>query len=75
MLPDMDIALNAMDEPRIVAPWEEINKYMEIERATRKMAPPKQVVSDFQTLTLQPDPDVKVVDKAWEDTSMFQCIG
>jgi hypothetical protein len=67
----MDLALNAMDEPRIVAPWEEIDKYMETERATRKMAPPKQVISNFQTLNLRPNPEVEVVDKAWEDTSAF----
>jgi hypothetical protein len=75
MLPDVDLALNAMDEPRIVVPWEQINKYMEIERATRKMAPPKEVISEFQTLILQPDPEVEVTEKAWEDTSMFLCLG
>ena len=40
-LPDMDLALNAMDEPRLVVPWEDINQYMEAERASRKMHLPK----------------------------------
>jgi len=71
LLPDMDLALNAMDEPRIVVPWEQINEYMEIERKTRKMPKPKNVVSKFQTLTLHPDAEVKVADKEWEETSMF----
>jgi len=71
LLPDMDIALNAMDEPRIVVPWEEIDKYMEKERATRNMAPPSEVVSQFSTLSNKPDPDVKVRPKEWEETRML----
>jgi hypothetical protein len=54
-----------------VVPWEQINEYMEIERKTRKMPKPKNVVSKFQTLTLHPDAEVKVADKEWEETSMF----
>jgi hypothetical protein len=71
LLPDVDIALNAMDEPRIVVPWEEIDKYMEIERATRNMPPPSEVVSDFSTLSNKPDPDVKIRPKEWSEYSML----
>jgi hypothetical protein len=71
MLPDMDIPLNAMDEPRIVLPWEDVNKYMEKERAARSMPPAKEVVSDFQTLSDKPDPEVKVRAKNWIDTRKF----
>ncbi|KAH6653314.1 capsular associated protein [Truncatella angustata] len=49
-LPDMDIALNAMDEPRMVVPWEDITAYMEKEMKTRALWPPKQVISEFDTL-------------------------
>lgn len=49
-LPDMDIALNAMDEPRLVVPWEDISAYMEKEKKSRVFWPPKQVVSEFDTL-------------------------
>jgi hypothetical protein len=66
MLPDMDLALNAMDEPRIVVPWEEINGYMEKERASRKMVHPKEVVSNFQPLTQHPDAEVEIAPKLWE---------
>jgi len=58
LLPDMDIALNAMDEPRIVLPWEKIDKYME-------------VVSDFSRLTNRPDPEVKARPKNWAENSML----
>ncbi len=72
LLPDMDIALNAMDEPRIVLPWEQINEYMDIERSTRHMPPPEEVVSDFRPLSNRPDPEVKTRSKNWVTTSMFQ---
>ena len=65
MLPDIDIPLNAMDEPRIIAPWEEVNRLMEIERSTRAMAPAKDVHSSYRTLEEQPDKDVKTRDKNW----------
>lgn len=71
MLPDMSLPLNAMDEPRIVAPWEEVNEYMEIERSTRSMAPVNEVVTEFQRLELPgygPDKDVETRPKEWEET-------
>jgi hypothetical protein len=71
LLPDMDIPLNAMDEPRILVPWEEINGYMEKEQQSRVMPPANEVVSDWQTLDLpglgEKDKDVKTRDKAWEE--------
>lgn len=73
-LPDMDLALNAMDEPRIVAPWEQINHNMKMERASRKMPPPNEVVSDFQSLVNSPEPDLKVQDKVWERNGLFTML-
>lgn len=69
LLPDMDIPLNAMDEPRIELKWEDINKLMKVERATRKMVAPTEVVTDFHTLTDNPEPEVSVRPKNWEDIS------
>ncbi|KAM0811863.1 putative Capsular associated protein [Seiridium cardinale] len=72
-LPDMDIALNAMDEPRLVVPWEDIAGYMEKEKKTRSLWPPKQVISEFDTL-----PTVKTGfttpatrKKNWEDSDPY----
>ncbi|RDW84821.1 hypothetical protein BP6252_02411 [Coleophoma cylindrospora] len=69
LLPDMDIALNAMDEPRIVVPWEEINEYMDIERQTRNMPPAADVIQTYNNLPppTEGDPDMEVVSKDWED--------
>lgn len=71
LLPDMDIALNAMDEPRIVLPWEQVDKFMEIERSTRSMAPPGDVVKEFSKLSDRPDPEVVNREKNWAETCMF----
>lgn len=38
-LPDLDMAINVMDESRIVTPWEKINEYMTKEAETRKEVP------------------------------------
>lgn len=68
-LPDMDLALNAMDEPRLVVPWEDINRYMEAERALRKMAPPGEVVSEYGGLAGADSDHMPTSDKEWEGTS------
>lgn len=73
MLPDMDFPLNAMDEPRIVVPWEQITEYMDIERKERAMPPPSEVVSEFQKLPppTEGDKDVETREKNWEQTRKY----
>jgi len=73
LLPDMDIPLNPMDEPRIVVPWEEINKYMEIEKKSRVIHPTSQVVERFRTLPPPDvgDEDVKLREVEWETNGKF----
>ncbi|KAI1419918.1 glycosyltransferase family 90 protein [Xylaria sp. FL1777] len=76
LLPDMDVALNAMDEPRLVVPWEEVATYMQKAEHTRKLTPVDKVVSTFQDL---PDPEVgykkpATRKKKWEETSPFWLI-
>ncbi|KAL1853584.1 hypothetical protein VTK73DRAFT_8926 [Phialemonium thermophilum] len=73
LLPDMDIALNAMDEPRLVVPRETIDEYMATARETRVLKDPSSVVSEFEKLP----PKDKVVSPEtvrkleWEDTRPF----
>lgn len=73
MLPDMDINFNAMDEPRIVVPWEQINEYMKVERKERSMPPAAEVVSEYQPLAppQEVDNDIVVKDKNWEGTREY----
>lgn len=36
-LPDMDIPMNRMDQPRVVVPWEDLQEYLKIEEQTRSL--------------------------------------
>jgi hypothetical protein len=38
-LPDMDIAMNTMDQPRVMATYEDIQKYLKVEESTRATPP------------------------------------
>lgn len=72
LLPDMDIALNAMDEPRLVVPWEDIDAYMTAAAKTFGLADPKDVVDQFQKLPPPgegPDKSEVTANKNWENTS------
>ncbi|KAH9992562.1 glycosyltransferase family 90 protein [Xylariaceae sp. FL0662B] len=78
LLPDMDIALNAMDEPRLVVPWEDIDGYVKKARKSRVLAPINGVVSDFQTLPA-PTKDEALTkayaeQKDWEGTNPYWLV-
>lgn len=36
-LPDMDIALNIMDQPRVVVPWDQLQQMLKLEEQTRSL--------------------------------------
>ena len=64
-LPDVDMAINIMDESRIVAEWEDINQCMKLEQATRKIVPEELLVDDYQSLAdLDRNPPEKF-DPGW----------
>ena len=44
-LPDMDIALNLLDQPRVAVPWDDMQKMLSKEVETRKMHP--EVIDGF----------------------------
>jgi hypothetical protein len=73
MLPDMDIALNPMDEPRVVVPWENVNDMMNNERLTRNLAPPYQVIQEFQKLPPPGEGEREVGNRVlgWDTESKF----
>ncbi|KAL2163753.1 hypothetical protein VTH06DRAFT_5812 [Thermothelomyces fergusii] len=70
LLPDLDLAMNPMDEPRVVVPWEDVEEYMREAAKTRTMADPKEVVSEFGKLPLAeqalPDPQQQMPLDIWE---------
>lgn len=71
LLPDMDLALNAMDEPRIVVHWEQMREYIKKERKTRVMPPPEDVHRMFKPIPASDhfENSSSIRDKAWESTS------
>ena len=52
-LPDMDLAVNVMDESRVVVPFEKTDAYMQEEQATRKLVAEKDIIDTFQTLPVE----------------------
>ncbi|KAB5542581.1 hypothetical protein GE09DRAFT_1061844 [Coniochaeta sp. 2T2.1] len=74
LLPDLDIALNAMDEPRLVVPWEDIDGYMTEAHKTRHMPDPSNVINEYQRLDKPgegPDNDIEVPKTEWEGTKPY----
>ncbi|KAI8938221.1 hypothetical protein NX059_005883 [Plenodomus lindquistii] len=51
-LPDLDMAMNVMDESRVIVPWEEINKHVGVEERTRHVLPTNKVQSQYQTYSV-----------------------
>ncbi|CAK7241915.1 MAG: hypothetical protein STHCBS139747_003388 [Sporothrix thermara] len=58
-LPDMDLALNALDEPRIVVPWEAMADHLVKADRTRGFPEAKQVLTDFQSSPWDSNDDEK----------------
>ena len=80
LLPDMDLALNAMDEPRMVVPWEDINAYMKKAAKTRRIVDVKSVVSEFGKLPplgaapTQQEPSAETPPVVWEKDSRLTLL-
>ncbi|KAK3298564.1 glycosyltransferase family 90 protein [Chaetomium fimeti] len=53
LLPDMDLALNPMDEPRMMVPWEDIDEYIKKAANTKRIVNVESVVSSFSTQMLE----------------------
>ncbi|KAK6217541.1 capsular associated protein [Colletotrichum tabaci] len=50
-LPDIDMPINYMQEPRILVPWEDMEKYVAKEGKIRKMPTKNKATAGFQSLT------------------------
>jgi hypothetical protein len=77
LLPDMDLALNPMDEPRLVVPWEDIQGYMRQAAKTKTMEDPRGVVSEFGKLPLPGKETLEeeaAPERIWEHESELTCI-
>ncbi|KAI0420352.1 lipopolysaccharide-modifying protein [Xylaria grammica] len=45
-LPDLDIPVNLLDEPRVLVPWEDIARNIAKERTSRRLFPPNEAVAE-----------------------------
>lgn len=66
-LPDLDMAINVMDESRVIVPWEEIDKYVRVEEQMRSVLPVSKVTSQYQSYSL--------FDNSTEDPPQIVWIG
>lgn len=49
-LPDLDMVVNVMDEPRVLVPWDQMNIYVNTERANRQLIEPRNAISLYTGL-------------------------
>lgn len=66
-LPDVDLAFNNIDESRILVPWEKVNDYVEEASKHRNLAPPEELISEYQSLDALPDGFPEPKAHEWED--------
>lgn len=71
LLPDVDLPLNAMDEPRIVVPFEEVSEFMAKAEETRSLPDPKGVKQEFSELLPvgHKEPEVDPRAHPWDETT------
>ena len=66
-LPDVDLPMNVMDEPRLLIPWEEINGMVQYEASVRRVVHSSTVRTEFTGLPpLDAGPDGEHFDPHWE---------
>jgi Glycosyl transferase family 90 len=74
-LPDMVIPCNAMDEPRLIVPWETINKYVEVEQGSRRMTAAANTSNTYHNWHKDDeDKSVKATEVVWKDSSSISLV-
>ncbi|TGZ80496.1 hypothetical protein EX30DRAFT_396219 [Ascodesmis nigricans] len=51
-LPDMDIAMNRMDQPRVIVPWEDMQAALKVEESSRALPSIDKVRNEFTKIDL-----------------------
>ncbi|OAA65371.1 Lipopolysaccharide-modifying protein [Niveomyces insectorum RCEF 264] len=70
LLPDLDMSINGMDEPRVVVPWEDMAKYVAEAARTRSMPTTDEVIDRFQRLETTEQDDGEP-DTKWQTTGPY----
>lgn len=66
-LPDMDIAMNRLDQPRVVVPWDDMQKLLAAEVASRRIAPDASAswTTNMTGFSEEKNPSPDVTDPEW----------
>jgi hypothetical protein len=70
-LPDLDMPLNMLDEPRVAVPWENISSYFEMESKARQLQPAYQVMQEFTHLDIDDEMIEYDEPKTFSDRSPY----
>ncbi|KAH6968621.1 hypothetical protein HG530_013388 [Fusarium avenaceum] len=68
-MPDVDMPINYMDEPRLLVPFDDLSKLVDHERANRRIAPMKEVFTKFKSLSKLDDEKPQPYDPYWHNSS------
>jgi hypothetical protein len=71
-LPDIDMPINYMDESRIVVDWEVINEYVRVAEGKKKLLPPNEVITEYQSRAEIDALDIKPYDPEWRSDGITQ---
>ncbi|OAA55465.1 Lipopolysaccharide-modifying protein [Cordyceps fumosorosea ARSEF 2679] len=64
-LPDLDMAVNVMDESRVLTPWDTINHYLNMEKEQRSIVDPKDTIAEYSSLHELDSEKHDVYDPGW----------
>lgn len=81
LLPDLDMAVNIMDESRVIVPWENIDKYVRSAEEAKELVEVNEVLSQYQSYAgfdegLEVAPEVSWISPGEEpfwDTARVGC--
>lgn len=61
-LPDLDMAINEMDEPRVVVPWEAVNKHVQDAAESKKLVARSDMIASYHNTSVQDATEVHDID-------------
>jgi len=73
-LPDVNMPINNLDEPRVMMSWDDVNKLMESERASRKVLRSEDVEQKYTTAVPELDTKAQFVEPEWRQSGVWDMI-
>ncbi|KXJ93662.1 hypothetical protein Micbo1qcDRAFT_158517 [Microdochium bolleyi] len=74
-LPDLNMPINNLDEPRVMMPWHDVDNLMQSERQSRKVLPVEDVEQSFTGTSIPSvDPESPYAEPAWRLSGMWDMI-